>query len=298
MAFLLEPDEILRHWEFPLLPLVSTVAAAGLYLRGWLAARRTRPHELPVWRAQCFFAGLLIFWLAVSSPITALDDTLLSAHMFQHFLLMSVAPPLVMLGAPTVPWLRGLPRPVVRRVLRPLLTRKWIQAVLHVIAHPATIWLAMNITYLGWHLPAAFELTFVSEQLHDLEHAMFFFTSCAFWWVVISPWPARPVWPRWAMIPYLLSSDILNTILCALLAFSGRVLYHSYAEAPRVTSLTPLQDQVAAGCEMWVLNSSIFLGCAVFLTWFLLSPRSRFRRAAPLTSAPTSRQNTTAEEVA
>lgn len=275
MALMLETEELWRHWELPLLPLLSVSTAAALYVRGWQEARRTRPHELPPWRAACFLLGLLIFWLAIASPLAALDDTLLTAHMFQHFLLMSVAPPLIVLGAPTVPMLRGLPRAATRHALRPLLTSSWLRAAWSVLMHPATVWVVMNVAYLGWHAPSAFELTFASERIHDLEHATFFFTSTAFWWIVLAPWPAQRMWPRWAMIPYLLLSDVLNTVLCALLAFCGRVVYPSYAAAPRTTHLTALQDQVAAGCEMWVLNSTIFLGFAAFLTVKALSSTSR-----------------------
>ena len=132
----------------------------------------------------------------------------------------------------------------------------------------------MNISYLGWHAPAAFELTFHSEAIHNLEHLCFFSTSLAFWWVVLAPWPSKPRWPRWSVIPYLLSADLVNTLLSALLAFSGRVLYSSYAEAPRITRLTALGDQIAAGSEMWVLNSIVMLVPAVVLTGHLLSPKS------------------------
>ncbi len=131
----------------------------------------------------------------------------------------------------------------------------------------------MNIAYLGWHVPAAFELTFQSELIHQCEHACFFATSILFWWVVLGPWPARRAWPQWTVIPYLLSADLLNTVLSATLAFSGRVLYPSYSHAERISSLTPLQDQVAAGAEMWVLNSLVFLIPAVALMIKMLTPR-------------------------
>jgi len=36
-----------------------------------------------------------------------------------------------------------------------------------------------------------------------------------FWWPVLQPWPSRPRWPRWAMIPYLLLAEV----------FSERILY-------------------------------------------------------------------------
>lgn len=136
-----------------------------------------------------------------------------------------------------------------------------------------TAWMAMNVAYLGWHVPAMFELTFRNETIHDFEHVCFFATSVGFWWIVILPWPARARWPRWTVIPYLLSADVVNTVLSAALVFAGKVLYPSYAAAERVTTLTPLKDQAAAGAEMWVLNSMVFLAPAALLTYQLLSPR-------------------------
>lgn len=246
-----------------------------LYARGWVKARSRRAEELPPWRVCCFYAGLLSLWLAIASPLDALDDYLLAAHMIQHFVLMSVVPPLLLLGAPAVPLVRGLPAVVVRKVLRPILLRRWYHRFVKTLLHPAVLWLLMNVAYLGWHVPAAFELTFHSELVHNFEHLCFLGTSIGFWWFVIQPWPAHSRFPGWVVIPYLLTSDLLNTILSAFLAFSGRVLYVSYAQAPRISKLTALQDQVAAGSEMWILNSVVFLVPAVITTIRLLSPGNR-----------------------
>lgn len=272
-------DAIQHGWTLPLIPFIGLTVLLAVYLRGWLKARHTRPVELPLWRAVTFTAGVLSLWMALASPIDALDDVLLSTHMLQHFILMSVAPPLMVLGAPTVPLLRGLPRFFIRFGMGPLLRQKWFHAILRFITHPMTAWLAMNVAYLGWHVPRMFELTFRSEQIHDFEHLCFFLTSVGFWWVVLVPWPSRARWPRWTVIPYLLSADIVNTILSATLVFSGKVLYPSYAAAPRVTSMTPMQDQAAAGAGMWVANSVAFLVPAMLITVQMLSPQRRFRRA-------------------
>jgi len=266
--------DLLRTWSLPSVPLVSLSVALVLYWRGWRLARVTRTRELPAWRAVCFVAGLISLWVALASPIDALDDYLLAAHMIQHFILMSIAPPLIVLGAPVVPILRGMPRLMIRRWLQPVFRAGWLRAIGRALTHPVFAWIVMNVAYLGWHVPAVFELTFRSEWIHDGEHACFFATSLLFWFVVLNPWPARAHWPRWALIPYLLSADILNTVLSATLAFSGRVLYPSYAEAPRVCFLTPLKDQIAAGAEMWVLNSLVFLVPAVVIAAIELSPRS------------------------
>lgn len=264
--------DLLHMWSLPLVPLISLSVALILYLRGWSLVRVTRSHELPTWRAMGFAGGVIALGIALASPIDALDDYLLVAHMMQHFILMSIAPPLIVLGAPVVPMLRGLPRIVIRG-LRPVFRARWIRVLLHTVTHPVFAWIAMNVVYLGWHVPAMFELTFRSEWIHDCEHLCFFVTSLAFWWVVLEPWPASARWPRWAMIPYLLSADILNTVLSATLAFAGRVLYQPYAEAPRICFLTPLKDQVAAGAEMWVLNSLVFLIPAVAIAVKELSPK-------------------------
>ncbi len=265
---------ILRAWSFPVVPFLGLALTTFLYLRGFVRAHRTRPRQLPWWRAASFVGGIAFLWIALASPIDALDDFLLSAHMIQHFILMSVAPPLIILGAPVVPMLRGLPRWLLRKPLRPLFASRAMHTTAHAVMHPAVVWVAMNISYLGWHTPAVFELTFQSEAIHNFEHLCFFATSLAFWWVVLQPWPARPRWPRWSVIPYLLSADLVNTVLSALLAFSGRVLYSSYADAPRITRLTALQDQIAAGSEMWVLNSLVMLCPAVVLTLQWLSPKA------------------------
>jgi putative membrane protein len=267
------PRSFLAAWSFPL-PLVIVLSITLLvYLRGWSAANRTRPHELPPWRASAFIAGIVSLWIALASPIDALDDYLLAAHMIQHFILMSIAPPLIVLGAPTVPLLRGVPRSL-RFLLRPFFRARWLRRVGRFFLHPVVAWLLMNIAYLGWHVPAAFELTFTSGLIHQAEHACFFLTSVGFWWVVLAPWPGRRLWPHWTVIPYLLCADLLNTMLSATLAFSGRVLYSPYVNAVRISSLTPLQDQIAAGAEMWVLNSLVFLVPAVVFTVRMLSPKS------------------------
>jgi len=266
------PDNLVTAWSFPVWPGLSLMVTCGLYFRGWQRARITRQQELPRWRAVCFFLGIAALWIAIASPINALDDLLLSAHMTQHLILMSVAPPLLVLGAPTVPLLRGLPGPVLETVVDPLLRAWRFRNALDVIKHPVFGWLSMNLAFLGWHVPAAFELALHSEAWHTIEHLCFFLTSLAFWWTVIQPWPSKAVWSRWAIIPYLIAADIVNTGLSAFLAFCGRVLYPTYAQAPRAFSLSPLDDQVAAGAGMWVFGSLIFLIAALATMFQLLSP--------------------------
>jgi putative membrane protein len=263
-------DALIHGWT--LTPFVTLLSLLTLlvYIRGWYRGHILRPGELPAWRAICFCCGVLAFKLAVASPIIYFDDVLLTTHMVQHLILMSVAPLLLLLGAPAVPLLRGLPHALLQNVFAPLLRSRSIRAIAHALLHPITGWLALNLAFLGWHVPAAYEFALHSELWHEVEHACFFFTAILFWWTVVQPWPSRPVWPRWKTIPYLLTADFVNTGLSAFLAFNGRVLYPSYAAAPRVFDISPINDQIAAGAFMWVFGSLFYLIPVVIIVFRLM----------------------------
>ena len=53
--------------------------------------------------AVSFPIGLFLICVAVASPMAALDHELLSVHMLDHLLLMTLAPPLIWFGAPVRP---------------------------------------------------------------------------------------------------------------------------------------------------------------------------------------------------
>jgi hypothetical protein len=89
---------------------------------------------------------------------------------------------------------------------------------------------------------------------------------------VIQPWPSRPRWPRWAMIPYLFLADIQNTALAAFLIFYERVISPTYATVPRLWDISVLEDQAAAGAIMWVPGSFVFLVPVGWVIYQILSP--------------------------
>jgi cytochrome c oxidase assembly factor CtaG/ferredoxin len=228
-----------------------------------------------LWRVLCFLGGLLVFWLALASPLDALGEFLLLAHMTQHLALMSIAPPLLVLGAPTVPLLRGLPRQWIRDDLSVWMSSPTVEKVRKLLMHPAFGWLSMNVAFIGWHVPAAYELALRSNGWHEVEHGCFFFTSVLFWWFVLQPWPSHSSRSRWWVLPYLVSADLVNTALSSFLAFCGRVVYPTYAEVPRLFGISSLDDQTAAGAEMWVIGSLIFLAPVAIITLRLLLPERR-----------------------
>jgi putative membrane protein len=229
---------------------------------------------IPTWRCLSFSTGTLSLFVAVASPLDTFSESLLFMHMAQHFVLMSLAPPLIVLGSPVVPLLRGLPSWFIRRPLAPLFQAPISRQMGHFLVDPRTAWFSMNAAYIGWHIPGAYEFALSSENWHNVEHICFLLTSIQYWWPIIQPWPTRRAASRWGMVPYLLFSDIVNTAISAVLCFSGRLLYPSYAEADRPFGIGALQDQIAAGAFMWVFGSIIFLIPLAIILMRLLSNRT------------------------
>jgi polyferredoxin len=129
-----------------------------------------------------------------------------------------------------------------------------------------------------WHMPAFYELALNSPAWHQVEHLFFLTTALLFWWPVVQPWPSRPAVPRWVLIPYLLVVDLQNTVLSGFFTFYGRVLYPTYAAAPRITGLSAIDDQTFAGTIMWVPGSVAFLLPAAVVAIKYLSGSNLVRR--------------------
>lgn len=250
--------DLFTDWNVPWMVTSALGLTALIYMRGWARIRRTRPAQFPAWRLATFLGGIAALFVAVASPLDTYSESLLFMHMAQHFVLMSIAPPLIILAAPVVPMLRGLPNWFIR-LLRPLFATRLLHAAGRLATRPRVAWVAMNAAYIGWHIPRAYELALASENWHNFEHACFFCTNLMFWWPIVLPWPSRPAQSRWVMIPYLLLADVVNTGVSAFLCFSGRLLYPTYAEVPRAFGLSALNDQVAAGAFMWVCGSMVYL---------------------------------------
>jgi cytochrome c oxidase assembly factor CtaG len=160
-------------------------------------------------------------------------------------LLMVVVAPLLWMGAPETPLLVGLPRPI-RRVALVLTNRPTARALTRWILHPAVGWTAFALGFWVWHAPALYNLALESHLWHHVEHACFLGSALLFWRPVILAWPARAIWPRWAMIPYLGLAMFQSMPLAAILTFADRVIYRGYSS---------LDDQALAGAIMWLPGS-------------------------------------------
>ena len=253
------------------LPLGLTWAVLALHLLGErrAAVLTGRPRDRRArTRAALFYAGLLVIFLALATPIDALAEKLLWIHMIQHMLLLTVAPPLIVLGAPWRSLWRPLPlrfrRTVARTVTRspglaPIraLGRGLVTPVGSLLAFTAGLWL--------WHLPAAYDLALRSSNVHALEHITFLVVGILFWAQVTASTPAKPKLPRLARVAYVGAGAVSNVLVAMILAFATTPLYAPYAHlANRPGGITALQDQQIAAGIMWSAGDLPF-GIAIAL---------------------------------
>jgi cytochrome c oxidase assembly factor CtaG len=173
------------------LPLVitSVLVVGGLvYLRGWLCLRKALPKLIAGWQLAAFMSGLFTTWTAVASPLATLDHQSLTIHMMKHLLLMTVAAPLILAGAPIFPLMCGLPKlfitgdPPVRNW-----RARWLE---HLPAHFVSCWLAGTVAVISWHLPGPFQLAMRSYWVKGTEEACFLFAGILFWSPIVQPLPS------------------------------------------------------------------------------------------------------------
>ncbi len=277
-------QSVFDDWSLPVWLTLTILLAGAIYLRGWFALRKTRPNQFTPARLISFLSGLACLWISIGSPLDAFADVLLSAHMIEHLILMSVVPPLVLLGLPVVPLLRGLPRVVRINIAGPLLRFRPLRFLGHQLVRLRFAWLAMNLTFLIWHIPAAYDFALDHERWHDFEHICFLGTSLLFWWCIVRPWPSAQRQHNWSILLYLILADFVNSALSAFLAFCNRPVYPYYSVHPNPFGIQPLSDQVLGAVVMWVFGSIAFLIPAAGIAFTLLQPADD-RRAVPAASA-------------
>jgi len=189
--------------------------------------------------------------------------------MVQHMLLLVVAAPLLLLGAPVRPLLRGLPIVVRRTVVRAIARNTAFRGLVHFLRQPLVAAGLYVVGLYAWHVPALYDAAIDHPTIHVVEHTWFLASALLFWSVVIDPVPFRATLPYAARIPFLLIVGAAqNTILGGLLAFSDRLYYLHYATTTARYGLDPVTDQHLGGAIMWVPGDLIFLAAAS-LSFFL-----------------------------
>jgi putative membrane protein len=241
--------------------LVGCLYLLGGYFLAVGPARRRygwSPEPVEPARAISWVVGVLVIFFSLNGPLHEWADAyLFSAHMVQHLLLMLVMPPFLVWGLP--PWLvrKALEWPGVLRVGR-------------VLTHPAVAFVAYNVVFVFWHLPANYDRALMDHGVHIGQHLSFMAVAVMMWWPVVSSVAELERIPTGPLLMgYVFLFGIPGTVISALITLADSPIYRWYVAAPRMTGLSALDDQRLGGLIMWIPGMLIFWIAitAVFFRW-------------------------------
>lgn len=260
--------------------LVPVAILTWWYLRGlrqW--PDRSRPH--PQWRTAMFLSGIALLVLAQESPLDALAARHLTFHMAQHEVVTMLAVPMLLLGAPATPVLRGMPRWLRQGVVRPVARSPIGRRLYEGLTSPGIAAVAFIATVWAWHLvPGWYDAALRLPALHAFQHATFAATATLFWWNIIEAPPHHPRLEAMPRILYLIVAGAAKDGAAALIVFASTPLYQEYAHVTPVVDWSTLRDQQLGGLVMWVPGTLLMLAVAgaVFLGWYGAQERAELGR--------------------
>ena len=244
------------------LPVALVWVALALHLEGERRAANLRGaarDRAARQRAAIFYAGLATIFVALSPPIESLSKKLFWVHMTQHVLLLTVAAPLIVLGAPWMSMWRPIPlswrRATARTVAKSPRMRP-LRATARALGRPLGAWLAFSIALVAWHIPALYDATLHSVAIHALEHTLFLLTGVLLWAQVLPSPPLRLRLEPLGRVYYIVAAVLVGWVISLVLAFAPTPVYPYYAHlSHRPGGISALTDQQLAAGVMLVPGS-------------------------------------------
>lgn len=257
------------------------IAISGAYVVGTVRAGSKSDKKLM--RRHIFFSmGIVLLALSVAWPF----ETLAREHFFIHqigFLIARIlAPMLVALAHPAAFLIRGLPRPVRSRVLKPAMSARTTRRAWCMLRTPA---LATAI-YIGifcfWEVPVIQDRAITNPIVGAVMHISLFGCGIVFWSRVFDrrPQPHGMSHPSRLMMLWL---AILTQILAgATITLKAIPWYPAYDLASRTGIPQRLTDEMIGGFFVWIPSSLATLAGLILVIdmWGRHETRMDIRRTA------------------
>lgn len=246
--------KVISQWHFE----PSIVIGCLALLVGYFTATRFKI----TWKALIFVVGVLIWFVALESPIDEIgEDYLFSVHMLQHMMLEFIGPVFLVAG-------------LTPSVVRGMLKFKPIEVIERILGNPIVALATATVVMLFWHIPRFYDIALENGPIHIFEHLTFMASGIMLWWPVFKPIPEGRFGPLLGA-GYLSLACFLASIPGMIFTISDAPFYTAYAHPKDELGILSLireqwgigqlEDQKLGGAVMWVLCTMNFLWAVMAL---------------------------------
>lgn len=229
------------------------LAIGAAYVTVTIRGRRPIQRD----RLISFGCGIGAAILVVTGPVERLAlDRLFTAYILQQFVLVMIAPPLMLAGTPD--WM-----------VRPLLSGLKVAKMWRRVTNPVVAFCTFSVVFSLIHLPSICDRVCHIHQYYYGIRALLLVVWLLLWWPLLSPLPEFPRLSYPVQIFYLFLLLIPMTAVSAPITLAESILYDFYLPSPHPFGLSPLDDQVLGGLCMWVVQGLYLMAQAslVFCRW-------------------------------
>ncbi len=229
-----------------------------LYVRA-VRIVRARGLEVTTFQQCAFYAGIALWAIAIFSPVHALSEDLLSAHMAQHLMIAELGGPLILVGlrAPVIYFF--LPKPAMVWLAH----RRTLRKVMRKLTTPLAAIAVYVIVLYGWHFSPAFEAALHHPLVHAIQHESFFFIAILVWIPALEPTRRRLRGELWKA-GHIIGARFFGMLLGMAFIVMRSPAYDWYVGRTEQHGLSPLTDQQIAGGLMMSLDVVIILFAVAF----------------------------------
>jgi len=238
------------------IPVYFLLSIAAAYFLMWRRARTSGRRRLfPAWRMWVFMGGIALVLLTLFGPLAAYSRVFLFVHMIQHFILVTIAPPLLLLGAPMTLFLVSAGAGRRERRIYPVLHSKPFRA----FTNPVVGLALFALVPISWYVTPAFRVSLDKEWLHYLGYGLFLFAGIHYWWPVVGANPTAWNLPHPVRLFYLFALVPIHAFLGSIFYEPSRVMFEQLQATPRFWGPAPLLDQQIAGAIMFIVGEMLGL---------------------------------------
>lgn len=267
--------EILRHFSLDVPWIAIFVASAAWYAIAFRRSRaQVRISRHPLWKLWAFEGGVLLFAIAVLSPLEYYGNRVLWVNFTGFLLLTMIAPPLVLLGSPLTLAFR-VSGPTGRRRLRGFYRSLPVKLITFPVAS-ALLYAA--VTYLCQFSDIT-DAAATNSLVRDAQLFALLVISLVFWYPALAIDPLRWRMPHPLRALYVVEEMAHKGLFGAFLLSLSTPFHAGFAENLPAWAPSPMTDQRLAILILWVGGNLIFIGVifAIIARWMEYEVRNNHR---------------------